>query len=158
MANQSNFSVEEWDLLRAAPTMAGMLVVVADPSGPIGLMQESAAMAEMVLKEAKNGQSELMQSLGADLQKSLHMPKFEQRDPELLRGAALDHLKSVGGLLAAKASATEAKEIKDFLYTTAKRVAEASKEGGFLGFGGTLVSKEEEQALKDIAAALSGVL
>jgi hypothetical protein len=37
-----------------------------------------------------------------------------------------------------------------------RKVAEASKEGGFLGFGGTLVSKEEEQAIAEIATALQG--
>jgi hypothetical protein len=34
-------------------------------------------------------------------------------------------------------------------------VAEASKEGGFLGIGGTRVSKEEEQAIADIAVAVA---
>ena len=33
-------------------------------------------------------------------------------------------------------------------------MANASKEGGFLGFGGTLVSEQEQAALRDTAAAL----
>jgi len=37
----------------------------------------------------------------------------------------------------------------------ARAAAEASKEGGFLGIGGTLVSKEEQSALDAIEAALS---
>jgi len=46
------------------------------------------------------------------------------------------------------------KTIKQFLYDTARKAAEASKEGGFLGFGGTAVSDIERQALADLASAL----
>jgi len=33
-------------------------------------------------------------------------------------------------------------------------VAEAAKEGGFLGFGGTRVSEQETSALKDLSSVL----
>jgi hypothetical protein len=36
-------------------------------------------------------------------------------------------------------------------------VAEASKEGGFLGIGGTRVSAQEQQALDEIRAAVGRV-
>jgi hypothetical protein len=36
-----------------------------------------------------------------------------------------------------------------------RKVAEASKEGGFLGIGGTRVSKEEEQAIADVTSAVA---
>jgi hypothetical protein len=36
-----------------------------------------------------------------------------------------------------------------------RKVAEASKEGGFLGIGGTRVSQQEEQAIGEITAALA---
>jgi hypothetical protein len=36
-----------------------------------------------------------------------------------------------------------------------KKVAEASKEGGILGIGGTRVSKEEEQAIAEISSAVA---
>ena len=38
--------------------------------------------------------------------------------------------------------------------TAAKKVSEAAKEGGFLGFGGTLVSDKEQAALKELADKL----
>jgi hypothetical protein len=40
------------------------------------------------------------------------------------------------------------------LMSISQRVAEASKEGGFLGFGGTLVSEQEQAALHSISGAL----
>ena len=41
------------------------------------------------------------------------------------------------------------------IMNVAQRSAEAAKEGGFLGIGGTLVSKQEQQALSEIGAALT---
>jgi hypothetical protein len=40
------------------------------------------------------------------------------------------------------------------LVDAATRVAEASKEGGFLGIGGTRVSAQEQQAIDEIRAAV----
>jgi hypothetical protein len=36
-----------------------------------------------------------------------------------------------------------------------RQVAEATKEGGFLGIGGTRVSEEEHQAIAEITAAVA---
>jgi hypothetical protein len=36
----------------------------------------------------------------------------------------------------------------------AEKVSQASKEGGFLGIGGTVVSREEQEGLKQLADAL----
>ena len=44
---------------------------------------------------------------------------------------------------------------KAWLGAIAERVAEASKEGGFLGFGGVQVSDAEKATLAEIAGALS---
>jgi hypothetical protein len=41
------------------------------------------------------------------------------------------------------------------LVSLARKTAEASKEGGFLGIGGTVVSEEENSAVNELASALS---
>jgi hypothetical protein len=51
-------------------------------------------------------------------------------------------------------SPEDGQAFKQFLYDTAQKAAEAGKEGGFLGFGGTAVSDLERQALADLASAL----
>src|SRR5262249_29552983 len=70
-----------------------------------------------------------------------------------VRAYALDQLKQVAALLRQKAP-NDATAFSQWLQQVAQRVASASKEGGFLGFGGTLVSEQEEAALRDIGAAL----
>jgi hypothetical protein len=57
-------------------------------------------------------------------------------------------------LLARKAPAPEAEGYKRWLLTVAQRVAEAAKEGGFLGIGGVRVSEAEQATLAEIAGAL----
>jgi hypothetical protein len=49
----------------------------------------------------------------------------------------------------------EAAAYKQMVLDVASNVAKAAKEGGFLGIGGKLVSKEEEAALGAIASVLS---
>ena len=53
-----------------------------------------------------------------------------------------------------KISPQDGQAYKDFVYTTALRVAEAAKEGGFMGIGGVAVSAEEKSLLNDISRAL----
>ncbi len=65
----------------------------------------------------------------------------------------IDIVKAGTAAVASK-SPSEVQAYKDTILSVARAAAEASKEGGFLGIGGTLVSKEEESALAAIKAAL----
>ena len=154
MANKNSFTTEEWDVLRQVPFMTGLIVVAASPSGPIGLMKESAAASRMILEAIQTSQTEMMKSLAEDLKASMQVPRLESNSPEDVRTAGLNMCRRASFFIKSKASAEEGAEFRTFLNTLAKNVAEASKEGGFLGFGGTLVSDAEQTALADIAAAL----
>jgi len=66
---------------------------------------------------------------------------------------ALETLRHASAILDAKAPA-EAPVFKAWLNSIAAKVADASKEGGFLGFGGVKVSEAEKATLAEIAAAL----
>ena len=44
--------------------------------------------------------------------------------------------------------------MKNWLAQIAQKTAEATKEGGFLGFGGTLVSDEEKAAIAKVNSSL----
>ena len=65
----------------------------------------------------------------------------------------IDLIKAGAAAVAAKSPA-EAQSYKATILAVAQATAEASKEGGFLGIGGTLVSKDEQAALDAIKAAL----
>jgi hypothetical protein len=155
MSTKADFSVEEWDLLRSSPLMASIMVVAASPSGPVGIVQESTAAGRMIIQAAGTAQTPLLKTLAEDLGARMSIPKPPAgASPAQIQGAAAEILKRTSDLLAQKATPEEAAEYKEWLVKVAQATAEASKEGGFLGFGGTLVSDEEKVALAAVNTAL----
>jgi hypothetical protein len=65
----------------------------------------------------------------------------------------LEELRAVNALLEAKATRDEADEFRDWVREAAQAAAKAAKEGGFLGFGGVLVSEREQQMLDRLGEA-----
>jgi hypothetical protein len=155
MSGKADFSVDEWDLLRTAPMMASLLVVAASPSGPVGLIQESTAAGKVVTDAAATAQTPLLKELAQDLSEKITIPRTpEGATPAKVQAAAAEILRRTSALLIAKATPEEANEMREWLSRIGQSTAEAAKEGGFLGFGGTLVSEEEKTALSTLHTAL----
>ncbi|HMF64712.1 MAG TPA: hypothetical protein VK608_11545 [Edaphobacter sp.] len=155
MSTKADFSVDEWDLLRTAPLMASILVVAASPSGPLGLVQESTAAGKMIIQTAGAAQTPLLKALAQDLTERMSIPKPPAgATPGQVQAAATEILRRTSELLTNKATPEEAADVKQWLANVAKATAEATKEGGFLGFGGTLVSDEEKAALATVNSTL----
>lgn len=155
MATKNDFSASEWDLLRKAPLTASLIVVAASPSGPIGLLKESAAASKMMLSAASASQSPLLNALTEDLRRNVALPELPRTaDPAQLRASAMETIKASAALLGSKASVEETQEFRQWLMKIAQATAEATREGGFLGFSGTQVSGEEQAALADLHEAL----
>ncbi len=155
MSTKADFSADEWDLLRSSPMMAGLLVVVASPSGPIGLVQESTAMGKMILDAATSAQTPLLRALAEDMKSTMTIPKAPAgATSAAVQDAATEILRRTSNLLDEKAAPEEATEVKQWLAKVAEATAEAAKEGGFLGFGGTLVSDEEKAAVAKVGSTL----
>jgi hypothetical protein len=155
MSTKADFTAEEWDLLRTAPMMASVLVVSASPSGPVGLVQESAAASRMILEAAGTAQTPLLKSLAEDMRTTMSIPKPPAGATiEAVQAAATEILRRSSALLAEKATPEEANELKQWLVRIAQGTAEATKEGGFLGFGGTLVTDQEKAAVASVASTL----
>jgi hypothetical protein len=76
------------------------------------------------------------------------------QSPEALLSAAVARL---GAVMRTVESALpeQAGAFRAFLLDVAQKTAEASREGGFLGFGGERVSEAERRALDQIAAVLA---
>jgi hypothetical protein len=159
MATKVDFTADEWDQIRRAPFMAGLAVVAASPSGPFGVIKEMFAVGKMLAEVKTQGASnELVKALVADLETGAH----EQSAPAELRGKAPDQVKSyaiescrqAAALVEKKTRPDEAQGFKQWLVSVCQKVAEAAKEGGFLGFGGTRVNEQEAMAIKELSTAL----
>ena len=155
MSTKADYSANEWDLLRTAPMMAAILVVSASPSGPIRLMKEEAAAGKMILEAADSAKTPLLKSLAEDMKSSFFIPKAPPGASQAaVQQAATEILQRTSELLGKKAAPEEATEMKQWLAQIAQKTAEAATEGGFLGFGGTLVSDEEKAAIAKVNSSL----
>jgi len=160
MAAKTDFTADEWKLLLESVMMAGIAVTAADPSGLWGTLKESFASAQ-TLASGKAGSSDLIRALVADFETSEGRGIARDGLKETLKGSqpaeikakSIEALRQAAALLDAKAPG-DAGAVKAWLRQISHNVAEASKEGGFLGFGGVKVSEAETATLGEIDAAL----
>jgi hypothetical protein len=154
MSNPTDYSPEEWKVICSAPMMAGLLISMSDMSGPIGIAKEAMAVVKTVTQTATASSSELIRSVAEAIKAQGARPDVSElrTEPTAVRAILIDHCKQAAQLVQQK-SPLESEEYREWLVSLAKRTADASKEGGFLGMGGT-VSEAENLAVRDLAAAL----
>jgi hypothetical protein len=71
-----------------------------------------------------------------------------------LSAQTLEDAREAAQLLDAKVDAATASQYRAWALGVAEKVAMASTEGGFLGFGGTRLSDEEKTVIAQVKAAL----
>jgi hypothetical protein len=144
MASKADFTADEWKLILGSPMLAGMAVTLAEPSGLWGLMQEGMASGRALLEAKKDpGALSLVKDIVADMEtgdgrtaaREGVKTQLTGKTPAELKAQVLATLVRVGGILDAKAGA-DAGPFKAWLKHVTERVAEASTEGGFMGYGG----------------------
>lgn len=157
MTKQADYTPEEWKTLFNAPVMAGMVVMLAGQSGPIQIAKEMFAIGSSMAEIDQQGSSnELIKSLVAEV-KARNKPEGDMPRPEDVdqaRTLALGHLREVSAILERKSTPDEATGFKQWLVQISQKVAHAAKEGGFLGFGGTEVTTDEQAAMQQVSSAL----
>lgn len=161
MAKQDSFTSEEWTLLRLAPSLVASGTAAADPSGLFSSIKESLAGAKGMAESFKaNSGLELFAALAADRSipgmpdpKTLLGEGPREQQMQNLKTAVLERVESAVALVASKASSAEAQAYRQMLVSVAEQAANASKEGGFLGFGGVRVSNKEQAFITEVKTA-----
>src|SRR6516165_11814223 len=162
MANKSSFTPDEWKILLESVMMASIAITAAEPHGLWGLLQESfAGGAELAKAKMDPGADALIKAVVADfgtaegrgIARDGLKEKFTSSKPAEIKGECIETLRRVGELVDAKAAA-DANAFKSWLRQISQHVAEAAKEGGFLGIGGVAVSEAEKATLAEISKAL----
>jgi hypothetical protein len=157
MTTKADYTAEEWEVLMRAPAAVGMAIVTASPSGPIGVVKEMVAVGSVLGETSPAGDSNtLISAIVADFKAGYRPASLpaQAQNIEEIKARALQTCREVTELLARKAPAPEAEGVKRWLMTAAQRVAEAAKEGGFLGIGGTRVTAAEQAVVAEIAGVL----
>jgi hypothetical protein len=163
MTVQNQLTSSEWNTLVEAPIKVGKAMIFASPSGPIGAVKETMVLLNSVKKEiATPTKSPFLDTLGKQLHDRLNAAKeigdtllIEFRSttaPEETRTAAITASKEVSAILG-KLSPTDAIAYKEFLVSTAEKVAEAASDIDIAGIRGK-VSQAEQTLLNDIKGVL----
>lgn len=160
MINKTDFTETEWSAIVDAPQMAGIAVMVAGASGIIGSLKEAAVAAGAVF-EGTTHANELIRLISSkDEMKASQervraaMGDFGNQDPtDWVRQQTISTVQRAMTILRGKSPETVG-VYKDWIMTIADKVANAAKEGGFLGFGGERVSEKEREAIEQLRMAI----
>ena len=157
MTTKTDFSAEEWDALLAGPLAASMYIIVSSPSF-FGSIKEVTAMSKELAKAAtRPDNTELLRFMLADYQDKDTLKRVTPNikgNPEDVKNELRDIIARAVELLNEKATPEESAQIRAWMSELAVTVAEAAKEGGFLGIGAVRVSDAEKQALVELAGVL----
>ena len=161
MADKSTFTSEEWTLLLESVMMAGIAVTAAEPSGLWGMLKEGIANSSALLQAKSDAANPLVKALVADFETSEGrtaardglQAKLKGTKPQEMKTRCIETLRQARTTVETKAPG-DAGAFAAWLYQISQRVAEAAKEGGFMGFGGVAVSDAEKATLSEISAAL----
>jgi hypothetical protein len=152
VALRNTFDEGQWMKMRTAPMAAMYLVALASPSGPIGLFKEIDSASDAVRESLKDVSpvSLVGSAFGGGFTKE-EVEQIKKATPS--KETALESIKEGLRVVSLKTPG-DVPAYRSLILNVAQKAAEATKEGGFLGIGGTLVSKEEEQAIATIKAAI----
>lgn len=156
MSKKQDYTEAEWKTIAAAPVAAGLFITMSDPSGPVGVAKEAMAVGKAITDAASGETPEVVKAIAESTKAAggrPELPDFPKGDRNSAKEALTGVIKTAVGAVQTKSPA-EADSYKAWLGSVAMKVAQASKEGGFLGIGGTLVSKEEQDALTQLAGVL----
>lgn len=155
MAWRGDFTSEEWATLLDVTTHLSAYMMTASPSGTIGNLKEAFAAGSMLIETKDDPDAlPLLREIAAEVTADREEDETAAQSAEQPdRAARLELIRAAVAIIDAKAGA-DALTIKRWLNRMAVRIAEASSEGGFLGFGGKRVSEAERVALDELAAIL----
>ena len=167
---QDKYSAEDWERINLLPSIVGAATACSGTNGLFGMIKESMSSVQTMLAGVKQyPDNQLIKAVLPDMtdRQAAKQTAMAQREAfktklknagikkrEDLMRLALDEAMSVMKTLPAGANEQEIAEFKAWIQYIAQKVAEAAKEGGFLGFGGTVVSEGEQRFLNDLKLAL----
>lgn len=162
MTTKKDFTPEEWTQVLESIMLTGIAVSAADPSGLWGTLKEAfASSSAMSASKRDPASNELVKAAVIDFETPQGRTAVQQAlrtrcancEPSELVQRSLACLRDVSKILDTKAPG-DAKAFKAWLQDISQKVADASVEGTFLGFGGVRVSDLEKATLADIAKSL----
>jgi len=171
MAALENYSEKEWEAISATPQLVGLAMTGAGASGIIGSTKEMFASASgMMNAKTEYSSNALIQAIipnTTDASKALEDAKKQRtvlmdmlksnniKSQDQLTEMILTECKSVITILENKETPEVVSDYKKWVLEIAEKVANAAKEGSFLGFGGERFSENEQALFEKLKIALA---
>src|SRR4051794_4617349 len=141
MTARTDFTVEEWQVLRNGPPSAALLVAAAQRGGTV---RESLALAEAyALERGDRRHGHLLEEI---VSWTPEVGRMRYGSVEELREQSTQNIRDAVELLREKATPAEVDEYRRFILGLAERVARADGEG-FLGLRDPRISDAERADL-----------
>jgi F0F1-type ATP synthase membrane subunit c/vacuolar-type H+-ATPase subunit K len=162
MTSRNDYTLEQWQALRNAPQLVAVAAAAAGSSGLFGSLGEGMATASAIAAALRGEQPLLreiftrdaIESAQGDIRAAIGDAASQAALNEQLQGATALTVSAALAALAAKGAPGEADAYRELLRGIATKVANAAKEGDFLGFGGERVSEGERSFLARLDALL----
>ena len=163
MTDKSSFTPDEWKLLLESVMAASIAITAAEPSGLWGLLKEGfAGGTELAKARMDPGTDALIKAVvndfgtaeGRSITGDGLKDKLKDSKPTEIKDKCVEILRQAAAIVDNKAPG-DAAAFKGWLRQISQHVAEAAKEGGFLGIGGVRVSEAEKATLAEISSVLN---
>lgn len=158
MSTKTQYTDEEWLLLKETPVVAGVAIMFAGKDGHSTVKERSSLMQALAHGAQDYPEDALIQNLLMenewDAAMEAHLDAYEHLAPDQLADLATAKCQQTAGILAQKADAGETGSYKQWVLAVSRVVANASKEGSFLGIGGQRISPDEQALLDRLSASL----
>lgn len=152
---------EDTTLLIRTAIMCGISIALSKTDGNRATLNELAAIAPHFLNTIRNSDNPFLKTAANESGAAELRTLAEQftTNPSTLklqdiRPFAMRRCDELAEVLAGKATPEQAGEVKQAIIDTCQRVAEESKDGSFLGFGGVRVSPQEAAIIAEVRRAL----
>jgi hypothetical protein len=160
MLTKNDFAAADWNTLRDTPYLVGLATLMAEPSG-LGTIKELIAIS-LGIHENQASDIPLIRDLTSSVEMKSSQGTLRERfagskekpSKDAIQKLALDQARASVGILSGKAGKEEVDAYRRLLYGVADKVANSSREGGILGFGGKAVSTAEQSFLDQLQSTI----
>lgn len=164
MTKRTDFSPEQWQAIRNAPQLVALATAAAGNSGIAGSLSEGMAVAGTIATALQGDQPLLREIFAKDelqaaqeqIKSSLKSITDKSALNSYLETAATDAAMAALTALSSKGAGADADAYRRMLSGLGTKVANASKEGSFLGFGGERISDGEQKFLAKLERVIAG--
>lgn len=156
---REKFSGPEWQTVVFGPQQVGSAIIFCSPSGLSGIFAENSMLISTLRQHLSSSErTPLLEAIAAEMlgdalkEAPSNTSNTQAQQAQELAEDAFNQARQAVWLVSRHCSAADLQAYKHMLWEIAQKVAQAAKEGGFLGIGGQQVNQAEKDMLERLAS------